>query len=114
MNGEIIAVGIVLILVLAAYWSLVVFPKQRDFKKHNNYVRTLTVGDEVITFGGIIGMITRMDQEAGVAYVRIAEGVEVKVLTAALTRPYVPDDVAASAAIGVDDGSTVKPKPSQS
>jgi preprotein translocase subunit YajC len=108
MSGEIIAVGIVLILMIAAYWSLVIFPKQRDFKKHNNYVRTLSTGDEVITFGGIIGTITRMEAETGVAYVRIAEGVEVKVLTAALSRPYVPDEIAAAAAIGVDEPSAVK------
>lgn len=101
--SEFIAFGTVIILMLVAYWSLVIFPKQRDFKKHNQYVRTLQVGDEVITFGGIIGTVTRMDAEAGVAYVQIADGVEVKVLTAALTRPYVKDEVAASAQIGVDE-----------
>jgi preprotein translocase YajC subunit len=105
MSGEIVAVGIVLILILAAYWSLVIFPKQRDFKKHNLYVRTLTVGDEVITFGGIIGVIARMDQEAGIAWVKVAEGVELKMLTAALSRPYQPDEVAVNATIGVADGS---------
>src|SRR5688572_20348014 len=98
MSGEIVAVGIVLILILAAYWSFVVFPKQRDFKKHNNYVLTLRVGDEVITYGGIIGTIARMDQDSGLAWVKVAENVELKMLTAALTRPYVPDEVAANAA----------------
>lgn len=103
MSGEIVAVGVVLILILAAYWSFVIFPKQRDFKKHNNYVRTLRVGDEVITYGGIIGTISRMDQESGVAWVKVAENVELKMITAALTRPYEPDEVAASAAIGVEE-----------
>jgi preprotein translocase subunit YajC len=87
---------------MGGYWSLVVFPKQRAFKKHNLYVRTLAVGDEVITFGGIIGTITSLDNDSGVAYVNIANGVEVKVLTAALSRPYQPDDVALNAQVGVD------------
>jgi preprotein translocase YajC subunit len=99
---EFVAFSVVILLLLGAYWSLVVFPKQRAFKRHNEYVRLLGPGDEVITFGGIIGTIISMDSEAGIAYVKIAEGVEVKVLTAALTRPYVPDEVALHARVGID------------
>ena len=105
MQGqEIVAVLVVLVLVLAGYWSLVIFPRQQAFKKHNQYVRTMHVGDEVITFGGIIGQITKLDADAGIAYVRIADGVEVKLLTAALTRPYTSDDVSLNARIGVEPG----------
>lgn len=100
--GEFAAFSFIIILLLAGYWSLVIFPKQREFKQHNVMVKSLSAGDEVITFGGIIGTITRMEAEAGVAYVRIAEGVEVKCLTASLTRPYIPDDVRLNAQIGID------------
>src|SRR5213080_4471930 len=100
--AEFVAFSVIIILLLGAYWSMVVFPKQRAFKKHNVYVQTLKPGDEVITFGGIIGTITSMDADAGVAYVKIAEGVEVKVITASLTRPYVPDEVALHARVGID------------
>jgi preprotein translocase YajC subunit len=99
---EFVAFSIVIVLLLAGYWSLVIFPKQQAFKKHNNYVKTLGVGDEVITFGGIIGQITQMDTASGVAYVKIADGVEVKVITASLTRPYVPEEVATSAQVGIE------------
>ncbi len=107
---EFVAFSVVIILMLAAYWSLVIFPKQRAFKKHNLYVKTLGVGDEVITFGGIIGKITMMDAESGVAYVQIAEGVEVKVITASLTRPYLPEEVALNARIGVEPGIEAQQK----
>jgi preprotein translocase subunit YajC len=100
--GEFVAFSMIILLLLAAYWSLVIFPRQRDFKRHNNFVRTLKVGDEVITFGGIIGHVTLLDPEHGVAYVKIADGVEVKVLSAALSRPYVREEVAANAQIGVE------------
>lgn len=101
---EFVAFSIVIILMLAAYWSLVIFPKQRTFKKHNQYVRTLGVGDEVITFGGIIGQVISMDADSGVAEVRIAEGVVVRVITAALNRPYQPEEVSLNARIGVEPG----------
>ena len=106
--AEFVAFSVVIILLLGAYWSLVIFPKQREFKKHNQYVRTLGLGDEVITFGGIIGTLRRVDSEHGVAYVQIADGVEVKMLTAALTRPYQPDDVALNAQVGVEPGAETR------
>ena len=105
---EIVAFSLIVILLLGAYWSLVIFPKQRAFKQHNQYIHTLGVGDEVITFGGIVGAITGLDAEAGIAYVKIAEGVEVKVLTAALSRPYDADDVALNAQVGVDPAAEAK------
>ena len=100
--AEFVAFSVILVLMMGGYWSMVIFPKQRAFKKHNQYVRELGTGDEVITFGGIIGTITSMDAQAGVAYVKIADGVEVKVITASLTRPFEPDEVALSAQVGVD------------
>jgi len=101
---EFVAFSIVIILLLAGYWSLVIFPKQRTFKKHNQYVRTLGVGDEVITYGGIIGQIISMDVDSGVAEVKIAEGVIVRMLTASLSRPYLPEDVSVNARIGIEPG----------
>ncbi len=105
---EFVAFSVVILLLMGAYWSMVVFPKQRAFKNHNQYVRTLGPGDEVITFGGIIGTIVRMDAEAGIAYVEIAQGVEVRLLTAALTRPYQPEDVALHSQVGVDPAAERK------
>jgi preprotein translocase subunit YajC len=100
--GEFIAFSFVMLLVLAAYWSFVILPRQRMFRKHNKYVRTLSVGDEVITAGGLVGTLTRMEADRGIAYVQIADGVEVKVLTTALSRPFDPEEVAITANLGVD------------
>jgi len=105
---EIVAFSLIVILLLGGYWSFVILPKQRAFKKHNQYVQTLGVGDEVITFGGIIGTITGMDVEAGVAYVKIADGVEVKMLTAALSRPFDAEDVSLNAQVGIDPAAEAK------
>jgi preprotein translocase subunit YajC len=85
---------VILLIILAGYWSLAVFPKQRDYKKHLAYVESLKVGDEVITYGGIIGTITELDEEVGIARIRIADGLEVKIIAAALTQPYDPAEIA--------------------
>jgi preprotein translocase subunit YajC len=101
---EFVAFSIVIVLLLAGYWSLVIFPRQRTFKKHNQYVRTMQVGDEVITLGGIIGELTALDPDSGIAYVKIAEGIEVKMLSVTLDRPFIPEEVSISARIGVEPG----------
>jgi preprotein translocase subunit YajC len=105
---EIVAFSVLVLLLMGGYWSMVIFPKQRAFKKHNLYVRTLKPGDEVITFGGIIGTLISMDNETGVAYVEIADNVEVRVLTAALSRPYEPDDVALHSKVGIDPNAEAR------
>lgn len=82
------------IILLAGYWSLVTFPKQRAYKKHVQYVQTLDVGDEIITFGGLVGTITEIDEEVGLAKLKLAENLEVKILVAALQQPYDPAEIA--------------------
>ena len=94
---EIVLLAVVLVLGLGAYWSLVIFPRQRDFQKQQKYVSTLNPGDEMITFGGIIGRVLTVEPEKGIATVEIAEGVVVRVLAASLMRPYDPEELARSA-----------------
>jgi preprotein translocase subunit YajC len=95
--NEIIVVAVVLVLGLGAYWSMVIFPRQREFQKQQKYVRGLSIGDEMITYGGLIGKVIEIDTEIGIAYVEIAEGVVVKMVAGALLRPYVPEELAEAA-----------------
>ena len=97
---ELIGTLVILLLVIAAYWSLVVLPKQQEFKKHQRYVRKLAVGDEVVTYGGIIATIVALEPDEGEAVVRIADGIEVRMITAAISQPYNPVELAQNARIG--------------
>ena len=92
----------VLLIIVAGYYSLMVMPKQRAFKKHFQYVSALKVGDQVITYGGIIATITELDVEDGVAKALIAEGVEVRLLVTAILQPYDPDEIAQNARLGLE------------
>lgn len=93
---QFIAFTTIVILIITAYWALTVFPKQRDYKKHIKYLQTLEVGDEVITFGGLIGRITELDVEDGVARLQLADSLEVRILTAALQKRYDPEELSQS------------------
>lgn len=85
---EFILLAFVMILALGAYWAMVIFPKQRDFAKRQRYVRNLFPGDEVITYGGIIGKLVSVEAEKGIAHVEIADGTVVRLVTAALVQPF--------------------------
>lgn len=106
--SEFVILAVVMVLALGAYWSLVIFPRQREFQKQQKYVRALQEGDEMITYGGVIGKVQRIEAEEGIAYVEIADGVVVRMLMAALVRPYDRQEIADSArrALGTDAGAS--------
>lgn len=91
---EFLFVAVILLLGMGAYWSMVLFPRQRDFQQRQRFVRTLAAGDEVITAGGIIGRVIDLDAEQGVAFVELADGVVVRMITASLLSPFDPEELA--------------------
>lgn len=99
---EFVLVFAVLALGLGAYWVMVVFPKQREFQHKQKIVRSLHVGDEVVTYGGIVGKILDIDIDKGISYVEIADGVTIKLLTVALQHVYDPNEIAFNAQIGMN------------
>lgn len=98
--GEWVALAAVMALVLAGYWSFVVFPKQREFSKRQRFARSLVEGDEVITAGGIIGRVLEIRGMEGIAMVEIAPGVIVRAVTASLLEPFDPEELAYNAQLG--------------
>ena len=94
---EFVLLGVVLVLGLGAYWSLVIFPRQREFQKQQKYVSSVNPGDEMITFGGIIARVVNVEPDKGIATVEIADGVVIRVLAASLMRPYDPEELARNA-----------------
>lgn len=97
---EFVLLGVILVLGLGAYWSMVIFPRQRDFQKRQKYVRELSAGDEVVTYGGMIGRVIDIRADEGLAYVEIADGVVVRMVTAALIEAFDAEKVAEAAQRG--------------
>ena len=85
---------------------MVIFPRQRDFQKRQKFARALSAGDEVVTYGGIIGRVLAVDAEQGVAQVEIADGVVVRLITAAIMQPYEPEAIASAARRGLESDTT--------
>lgn len=104
---EFALLAFVMLLGLGAWWSMVTFPKQREFQKRQKFARALSQGDEVITYGGIIGKVVDVNAETGITVVEIAEGVQVRLLNVAIIQPYDAQEVAENAQRGMPKEETI-------
>ncbi|GIL12449.1 MAG: hypothetical protein BroJett038_11690 [Chloroflexota bacterium] len=100
---EFALLAFIMALALGAYWAMVIFPKQRAFEKRQRYIQNLSIGSEVITYGGIIGKIISIETDEGIAHVEIANGVTIRLVTAALVQPYDPETLKRDMGIKTDE-----------
>jgi len=106
---EFALLAFVMLLAMGAWWSMVTFPKQRDFSKRQKLVQTLAQGDEVVTYGGIIGKIVDVNAESGITVVEIADGVQVRMLNVAIIQAFDAQEVAENAQRGLVKENTTQP-----
>lgn len=73
-----------MVLVFGIMYLLIIRPQQKQVKAHKAMIEALRRGDQVVTQGGIVGKVSKV-QEDGIVEVEIAEGVKVKVLRHTIT-----------------------------
>ncbi len=66
-----------MILILVLFWFILIRPQQKKQKAHAALVAALSVGDEVMTAGGILGKVTNVSEHY--AAIEIADGTVIKV-----------------------------------
>jgi preprotein translocase subunit YajC len=84
-----------LILIFVVFYFLLIRPQQRKAKDHKTMLDALRRGDRVVTGGGIIGTVSRVDNSEEVI-VDIAEGVRVRVLRSTITSVLAKPDPSAA------------------
>jgi preprotein translocase subunit YajC len=81
-------VVVYLVILVAAFFFLVVRPQRRQMAVHRDLVASLSVGDEVVTSGGVIGTIELLDDE--IAHLEVTPGVVIRVARGAIARRLEP------------------------
>jgi preprotein translocase subunit YajC len=84
---------IIILFVIA--WAVLILPKQRELKRHNALIDSLTVGDEVMSGSGLYGTLVQIDGDT--VLLQIAPHVEIKVARRAIAARVVEPDGAGSA-----------------
>ena len=82
MSGQGIAQFIPLILIFIIFYFFLIRPQQKRVKDHKVMVESLKRGDEVITSGGIIGIVDRVMEDDRIE-VTIGENTKVMVFNRA-------------------------------
>ena len=84
-----------LILIFVVFYFLLIRPQQRKAKDQKAMLEALRRGDRVVTGGGIIGTVARVDNPEEVV-VDIAENVRVRVLRSTIASVLAKPDPAAA------------------
>lgn len=73
-----------LVLLVAIFYFLLIRPQQRRMRQQRELVDSLSVGDEVITIGGLFGRIMEMDDDS--VTLEISPGIQVRLVKNAIAR----------------------------
>jgi preprotein translocase subunit YajC len=82
------------VLILGVMWFLIGMPQMRQQKAHKAKLEGLKKGDSVLTGGGFIGKVTKIDGEY--AEVELAPNVKVRALKSSITDVLPPAGSAAA------------------
>ncbi len=76
------------------FWFLIIRPQMRRQKEHQTKISALKKGDQVLTGGGFVGKIVRVDDHY--VDVELAQGVKVKAVKSTITDIIPPGSSAAN------------------
>ena len=73
-----------MVLIFAIFYFLMIRPQAKERKKHEEMLNGLKKGDEIVTSGGIHGVISNLKDDT--LSVKIAENVKVEITRSAVSR----------------------------
>jgi preprotein translocase subunit YajC len=87
--------GLLLIpLIFVVVYLLLLRPQQQRVRRQRELVRSVDVGDEVVTAGGMIGRVVELSDDR--AWIEVADDIVIEILRIAISRktdsPRVTDD----------------------
>ena len=74
--GQFVLIGLI-------FYFLIIRPQQKRAKAHQELINAVKRGDQVVTAGGIVGKVTKVDEK--MVEVEISAGVKVRVIKSTLT-----------------------------
>ncbi len=70
---------IMMVVIFAIMWFFMIRPQQKKQKEIQNFRNAITVGTQVVTAGGLYGVVKSIDESDNTLMVEIARDVRVKV-----------------------------------
>ncbi len=73
------------VLIFVVFYFLILRPQQKKIKEHQAMVSAIKRGDKVVTSGGILGKVTKVNTDTKTIDVEIAQDVEIEVLASSIS-----------------------------
>jgi preprotein translocase subunit YajC len=83
-GGDLFVSLMPLVLIFVVFYFLLIRPQQQKVKAHRQLIDNIKKGDQVVTAGGIIGKVTRVETDNTVL-LEVAPNVVVKVVKATIS-----------------------------
>ncbi|MFN2594679.1 MAG: preprotein translocase subunit YajC [Actinomycetota bacterium] len=80
---------IFLALLIGIFYFMLIRPQKRRVQQHQQLVKSIDVGDEVITIGGMVGTVSEMDDDHMV--LEVSPGTKITFIRSAISRKVVPE-----------------------
>ena len=90
-----------ILLIGVVFYFLLIRPQQRRARAQRELTQSTDVGDEVITIGGIFGVVREVDDDS--VLLEVAPGTELRFLRSAIARKILPEDEVEESAEDVDE-----------
>ncbi|MEW6552467.1 MAG: preprotein translocase subunit YajC [Campylobacterota bacterium] len=78
MNGDLIGSLLPLIVLFAIFYFLIIRPQQQTAKKHKQMIENMKKGDKIVTSGGLIAEVVKVEDEF--FRIKLADNTEVKII----------------------------------
>ena len=72
-----------LIILALVFWFLIIRPQMQRTREHRNLISGLSKGDEIVTSGGLVGQVVKVEDQFVV--IRVADRVQLRVPKQAVT-----------------------------
>lgn len=79
---------------IAIFWFLIIRPQMRQQKQHREKIAAIKKGDQVVTAGGLVGKVVKVDDHY--AEIELAQGVRVKAVKSTIGDIVPPGGTAAN------------------
>jgi preprotein translocase subunit YajC len=90
-----------ILLIGLVFYFLLIRPQQRKAKAQRELTQTTEVGDEVVTIGGLFGVVGEVDDDS--VLLEVAPGIQLRFLRSAIARKLMPEDEVSDDDIGDTD-----------
>ncbi len=70
---------LMMVVIFAIMWFFMIRPQQKKQKEIRNFRNAITVGQSVVTAGGIYGVVKQVEEADNTLMIEVAKGINIKV-----------------------------------